>query len=78
MYINTNYRIFMINQGLEKLVVNVFVNNIKIIELKNTKINVKIRIELIATFKIMDIRLINFCLGIKIDRNCQKQIIKLL
>ena len=68
----------MINQGLEKLVVNVFVNNIKIIELKNTKINVKIRIELIATFKIMDIRLINFCLGIKIDRNCQKQIIKLL
>lgn len=44
---------------------------------KNTTISAKDKIELITTFKIVDMGLINFYLCIKIDRNYEKKTIKL-
>lgn len=40
--------------------------------LKNIEIIFKVKIKLILTFKIVDIKLINFYLGLKVDGNCEK------
>lgn len=52
-------------------------DNIKIIRIKNIKVISGIKIKLISTFKIVNIRLISFYLGLKINKNCKKKIIKL-
>ena len=44
---------------------------------KNTGVITRVKTELTANFEMMDIRSINFYLGLKIDRACQKRAIKL-
>lgn len=75
--INANYNIFIISQNLKKLVLIIFDDEIKIIALKNLGIIIKVKIKRITVFKKEDIRLINFYLNLKVNRNCQKKIIKL-
>lgn len=47
-------------------------------ELKNMRVIVKVKIELATAFDIVDIRSISFYLGLKVEKNCQKRITKLL
>lgn len=59
------------------LVVSTFIDDIKIIRPKSTRIIAKIKTKLTAAFEMVDIRLICFYLGLKINKDCQKRIIKL-
>lgn len=76
--INVDYSIFIIKIDLNGLVVNMFINNIKIIASKGSGIIQRIKVELVATFSIVDIGPISFYLGLKIKQNQMKRIIKLL
>lgn len=51
--INIDYNIFVINTGLNKLVMNFFINNIKIIAFKNNKIIKQIKSKLAFTFSMV-------------------------
>lgn len=44
---------------------------------KNTGVITRVKTELTANFEMMDIRSINFYLGLKVDKDCQKRAIKL-
>lgn len=76
-YININHNILITKQKLESLVLGTFVDDIKIIGLKNIKSIARVKIELIAIFEIVNTRLINFYLGLKVDKNDKKKTIKL-
>lgn len=71
-YINTHYNIFITRQSLESLVINIFINDIKFMALKDTKIIIRVKIELTAVFKMVNIWLISFYLGLKVDKNWEK------
>lgn len=55
-----------------------FINDIKIMGSKNIRIIIKVKIELIVIFEIIDIASISFYLGLKIKTDYQKKTIKLL
>lgn len=76
-FISVNYSILFTRLDLEQLVISTFVNDIKIIGSENIKVHTKVTIELITTFEMLDIRSISFYLGLKVDKNCEKKIIKL-
>lgn len=73
MYINADHNIFTISQGLERPIVSAFIDNIKIIGSKNTRIIAIVKIKLIAAFEMIDMESISFYLSLKIDKNCQKK-----
>lgn len=54
-----------------------FVTNIKIMGIKKIEKIIKIKEKLAARFLIVELRLINFYLGLKIEKNQEKKIIKL-
>lgn len=68
--INADYNIFIIKQSLNKLVISIFINDIKIIDSKNIIIIIKFEIKLSVIFEIVDIRQKNFYLGPKTNKNC--------
>lgn len=76
--INNNYSIFVTSAGLDGPVVNMFVDNIKIITSKNSNIIAQIKSELAAAFSIIDIGSISFYLKLKVEYDHGKQTIKLL
>lgn len=53
-----------------------FINNIKIIAAKNINIIAQVKSKLALVLSIINIRLISFYLGLKIEHNQNKQIIK--
>lgn len=55
-----------------------FINIIRIMGSKNIRIIIRVKIELIVVFDIMDIASISFYLGLKIKTDYQKKTIKLL
>lgn len=56
---------------------SIFVDEIKIIEHKHIGIITRVKIKLITACEIMYIRQISFYLGLKINKNCEKMILKL-
>lgn len=76
--INVDHSIFVIKTGLNSLVISTFVNNIKVIALKKSGMIYYIKAKLVATFFIVDISSISFYLGLKIEQNQAKRIIKFL
>ncbi len=54
-----------------------FVNDIKIMGPKNTEVIAKVKMELTAAFKMVDMGPISFYLGLKVDRDRKKRTIKL-
>lgn len=62
-----NYNIFTLSAGLNKIIVNVFINDIKIINKKKSSIIKKVKIKLISTFLIVNISSISFYLDPKIN-----------
>lgn len=75
--INTDHSIFVAKTGLDKPVVSIFVNNIKIMALKNSEMIEQIKLKLIFAFFIIDIGPISFYLGLKIQQDRESRIIKL-
>ncbi len=73
---NADHNIFIAKHGLEKSVVSTFVDDIKIIDLRNSAVIAKVRIELTAAFEIVDIELISFYIGLKVEKNREKKRIK--
>lgn len=64
---NADHSIFLRKIGLNGQIVNTFVYDIKIIALKGIEIIQCIKIELTATFLIIDIGLISFYLSLKVE-----------
>lgn len=64
--INANHSIFVIEIGLNGPVVSTFVDDIKIITLKNNEIIGCVKAKLTFAFLIVDMGLISFYLGLKV------------
>lgn len=54
-----------------------FVDDIKIMRLKNTGVIVRVKMELTAAFEIVDMGPISVYLGLKVDKDHEKRTIKL-
>lgn len=67
----------MTKAGLNRPIVSIFVNNIKIIAPKDSEIIERVKLELIFAFFMIDIGLISFYLGLKVQRDWENQTIKL-
>ena len=63
--------------GLNGPIINMFLNDIKIMALKKAEIIQYIKSKLITTFSILDISPISIYLGLKVEQNRENQIIKL-
>lgn len=61
-----------------RLIINIFVDNIKVIDIKRLGYIEKVKLKLVAAFKIIDINPISFYLRLKVKRNQAKKILKLL
>lgn len=76
--INADYNIFILVAGIKGAIVSAFIDDIKIMEVKGTKKIEWVKIALTATFETVDISSISFYLGLKIKRDFEKRIFKLL
>lgn len=76
--INTDHSIFMLPAGINGPIMSIFVNDIKIIGSKNSGVIARVKQELTAVFKMVDIRPISFYLGLKVSQDREKKTIKLL
>lgn len=63
--------------GINGPIVNIFVNDIKVMGTKETGYIEKIKGELAAAFEMVDMSPISFYLGLKVKRDRQKQTLKL-
>ncbi len=75
--INADQRIFVTETGLKKPIVSTFVNDIKIIGLKESGMIEREKTELTFAFLIVEMRPISFYLGLRVEQNRQGKTIKL-
>lgn len=78
MQINSNYYNFIINEGFDRYVATIVVHYIKIIAFKKCEIIKRVKINITFAFVIANLNLIRFNLNLKVKRNKEKKIIKLL
>lgn len=69
--INANHNIFVTKTGLDSLIVNIFIDIIKIMALKSNII-IQVKLKLAAAFSIIDIEPISFCLSLKVEHDQSK------
>lgn len=67
--INANYSIFIMQYNLKDPIFSIFVDDIKIMRPKGSGAIEKVKRELTTAFEIVDLRLISFYLGLKVERN---------
>lgn len=75
--INVDYSIFVTIVRINESIINIFVDDIKIIRVKKWCYIKRIKYKLIAAFEIIDIELVNFYLDLKVKRDCQNNTLKL-
>ena len=75
--INVDHSIFVSSSGINRPIVSIFVNDIKVIGIKRLGHIKKVKRELASVFEMMDIWPISFCLGLKIERDRQKKTLNL-
>ncbi len=75
--IHTDHSIFITKASLNGPIVSTFVVDIKVITPKGSGIIQRVKMELTATFSMVDMGRISFYLGLKVKRNRKKQTIKL-
>lgn len=75
--IHADHSILISTASLKGPMLSVFVDDIKIIIPKNSRIIGRVKAKLTATFSISDMRPISFYLGLRIDRDREQQTIKL-
>ena len=68
----------MIKAGLNSPIISTFVDDIKIMASKDSGFIQRVKAELAAIFSIVDMGLINFYLGLKVEQDQIKHMIKLL
>lgn len=71
--INANHSMFMLSAGINGPIVSTFLNDIKIMEVKNSEVINQVTKELTVAFEMVDIGLINFYFGLKVNQNHQKK-----
>lgn len=71
-YIYTDHSIFILDIVLKNLLLDVFINNIKIMASKNSAIIQYIKTELMIVFSISKMGLISFYSELKIDYNYEQ------
>lgn len=76
--INADYNIFITTSGINGLIVSTFVDDIKIINIKESGYIKKIKLKLATTFEMADMGLISFYPGLKVKKDQVKKILKLL
>lgn len=76
-WIHANHSIFVFEVSLKGPVLSVFEDDIKIMALKRSEMIERVNMELTAAFSIVDIRPINFYLGLKVDQDQEQKTIKL-
>ena len=76
--INADHSIFMTKGSLDGPVVSTFINDIKIMALKNSRMIEQVKLKLIFAFFIIDIGSISFYLGLKVQQDRENRTIKLL
>ena len=76
-WINADHSIFVTGVGLNGQVVSIFVDDIKIMASKGSGITQQVKTELISAFSMVDMGLISFYLGLKVERDREKHTIKL-
>ncbi len=74
---NADHSIFVTNTGLQGPVVGTFVNDIKIMAPKGSRMIERVKAELASVFSMADIGPISFYLGLKVERDREKKTIKL-
>ncbi len=75
--IHTDHSIFISSASLNGPIVNVFVDDIKIIGMKGSESIARVKRELAAGFSMVDLGPISFYLGLKVERDRERKIIKL-
>lgn len=65
--INIDYSIFVFAAGINSLIVSIFVDNIKIIGVKNSGLISRVKEKLTVVFKIVDMNPISFYLSLKVS-----------
>lgn len=75
--INADHNIFITTAGLNKPIINIFVDNIKIIAIKKSRFIKKVIVKLISSFQMADMGLISFYFDLKVEQNREKKTIKL-
>lgn len=75
--INANHNIFVIKAGIKGPIVSTFVNNIKIMRVKRLEVIEQVKKKLATAFHMVDISPISFYLGLKVEKNRIKKILKL-
>lgn len=74
---HVDYSIFIMKAGQHSPIINIFINNIKFITTKKRGIIQYVKAKLTIAFSIVDISSISFYLRLKVNKNKEKQIIKL-
>lgn len=75
--IYADHSIFISSTGINQLSINIFMDQIKIMRVKNSEIVKRVKQKLTTPFEIVDIRPISFYFGLKIDRDREKMTFKL-
>lgn len=75
--INVDHSIFVTKIGLDEPVVSTFVDDIKVIAPKGSKMMEKVKTELTSAFSMVDMGPISFYLSLKVQRDRENRIIKL-
>ena len=75
--INADHSIFVTSQGLNGPIVSTFVDDIKIMGVKGSRVIDRVKAELTYAFEMVDMGQISFYLGLKVERDRQRRIIKL-
>lgn len=75
--INIDHSIFMSKADFNSQIISTFIDNIKIIAPKKSRIIKQVKVELTTIFLMVDMSSISFYLKPKVEQNQQKQIIKL-
>lgn len=76
--INVDHSIFVTKANLDRPVVSIFVDDIKIMAPKGSEMIERVKIELIFTFFMIDMGPISFYWGLKVQQDWENQTIKLL
>lgn len=74
---HADHSIFITKAGLNGPIVSTFVNDIKIMAPKESRIIQRVKAELIVVFSMVDMGSISFYLGLKVEKNREEQTIKL-
>lgn len=72
-----DHNILITKTRINRPIVSIFVNDIKIIEVKKSGMTTRIKQKLTSVFLIVDIGSISFYLGLKMERNCKQKTLKL-